>query len=139
MLIPITFKSKARKYILSPLNTHQVNTKHMLQDLFNVCSNHTITTGQESKTHNLKFIIFDTPVTLRQGQAAPNKVIIMKSLKGLTLMASKKNQMLRFFSNAEICQLFPLNLCDHQKQNQTKKEKKGHTHGLFNILQSYEV
>ena len=40
----------------------------------------------------------------------------MQSLKDLTLMLSKKKQMLKFFSYQEICQLSPLNMCKKSKE-----------------------
>ena len=46
-----------------------------------------------------------------------NILIIMKSLKDLALMVSKKKLMLKFFSNEEICQLSPLNMCEREKKS----------------------
>ena len=44
-----------------------------------------------------------------------NKVITMQSLKDLAYMVSKKKAKVKVFSNKEICQLSPLNMCENKK------------------------
>ena len=46
---------------------------------------------------------------------APSKVIIMQSLKALALTVSEKKAMVKFFSNKEICQISPWNMCKNKK------------------------
>ena len=69
---PGTWPTKKKKSLLSPLNTHQSHTNHIVHNLFNACSNHTTfkTTGDKNpKTSNLQFIYSDTPVILKQSQS----------------------------------------------------------------------
>ena len=81
--------------------------------------------GQESRTCSLHSVyISDTPVTLNKikvikptmTKQTSSKVILMQSLKDLAVTVFKKKSQ-RYslfcfvFSNVEICQLSPLNIC----------------------------
>ena len=106
---------------LSHLNTHQHHTNLIVHNLINVCSNHTTfkLRGQESKTYNLLFTSLThlwprnkvkviKPTKIMQ---TPSKVIIMKSLRDLALMVSKKKPTLKFYfkwGNMSII----LNICE---------------------------
>ena len=52
------------------MNANQSHTNHIVDNLFNVCSNHTMFKLLKTRIQNMKFavIISDTPVTLKQSQ-----------------------------------------------------------------------
>ena len=61
---------QTKNVLKSPLKTHQCHTNHIVHDLFNIYSNHTMFKLQRTRIQNTQFavIISDTPVTLKQSQ-----------------------------------------------------------------------
>ena len=55
---------------LSPLNTDQSHTNHIVHNFFKVCSSHKMFKLQRPRIQNMQFAVYisDTPVTLKQSQ-----------------------------------------------------------------------
>ena len=84
---------------------------------YTVCCD--LTYLQKSRIQNMQFVVYisDTVkvIKTRATMLTRNKVIIMQSFKDLALMVSDKKPTLKFFSNKEVCQISPLNMCKNQK------------------------
>ena len=90
--------------------TQKNQTKHIVHNLLNLCSNHTTFKLQRTSIQDTQFAVYvsDTPVTLKQNlghqtesdserMKTPSKVITMQSLKDLALMVSEKKPTIFFF------------------------------------------